>query len=90
MTERAFPWFDRFANLEEVLRTLIEDEEQNGGTWGFGAKSAPMRSYLIGYVALELGKVELAAPALKRALEFEGFNRVKSQLRQAVQRCQDS
>jgi hypothetical protein len=39
-------WFDRFADEEEVLRTLLHEDE--GETWGIGAKDSPQRHILLG------------------------------------------
>jgi len=85
----AFPWFDRFASLPEALRTLSEEKEQTHGTWGFGAKSSPQRSYLTGYVALELGSYALAASSLRQASDFRGFGNVRNQVLEALQRAED-
>lgn len=47
-------WFQRFSDMQEVLRTLMEDDETNEGTWGFGAKPSPARNLYTGYLALSL------------------------------------
>jgi len=41
----AIPWFERFSDDRELIRTLAEDEE--GETWGFGAKQSPRRRELL-------------------------------------------
>ena len=52
-TER-LAWFRRFSDMQEVSRTLTEENESMNGTWGFGAKSSPARNLSRGYVALFL------------------------------------
>jgi hypothetical protein len=71
LVREGLPWFDRFHNEKEVFRTLIEDDEDV--TWGFGAKDAPMRHYLTGYVALALGEKKVATVHLQRALDSGCF-----------------
>jgi hypothetical protein len=46
LVEEASPWFERFSDPTEVLRTLEEDDEDMSGTWGFGRKESPMRDQL--------------------------------------------
>lgn len=60
-------WFQRFSNMQEVLRTLIDDDETNEGTWGFGAKPSPARNLYTGYVALSLGEAQIATQHLRQA-----------------------
>ena len=62
-----FAWFQRFSEMHEVLRTLLEEAETNDGTWGFGAKSSPARNLYTGYIALGLGKTQIATEHLKQA-----------------------
>jgi len=69
MSNYALPWFDRFENKDEVLRTLLEDDEINDGTFGFGNNPSPIRSYQTGYIALSLGKYSIAKKALNEAIE---------------------
>ena len=48
LLNEGFPWFLRFDSMDEVLRTLLEDNEggsTKGGTWGFGVNPSPSRSY---------------------------------------------
>ena len=45
--EDGLPWFDRFTDPREVLRTFREDEQDMEGTWGFGNPGSPARSELI-------------------------------------------
>ena len=50
-----------------LLRTLMEDDETNEGTWGFGAKPSPARNLYTGYVALSLGETRIATEHLRQA-----------------------
>jgi len=67
ISTEALSWFRRFSDMQEVLRTLMEDDESMEGTWGFGAKPSPARNLYTGYVALALGKTPLAAEHLRQA-----------------------
>jgi hypothetical protein len=89
------PWLDRFDRLEEVLRTLLEDEEdQRIRGWGFGRKDSPLRFYLIGFVALKLQQWQLALDALQQALgtgsrpALAGNNEVNEHIRRAIARAE--
>jgi len=62
-----FAWFRRFSDMREVLRTLMEDNESNDGTFGFGAKSSPARNLYTGSIALSLGKTQIAQKHLTQA-----------------------
>ena len=65
LTDHGLPWFERFADRTEVLRTLLEDADDHAGTWGFGSNPSPMRALLIAYTALDLGQSELAREHLE-------------------------
>lgn len=71
------PWFERFNDMNEVLRTLLEDDEEIGrkinGTFGFGRNPSPIRSYQTGYIALSIGNYDLAEKALKEAIDSGCF-----------------
>jgi hypothetical protein len=82
----AFPWFERYAGDEEVLRTLLHDKEKNQGglsvgTWGIGNIPSPWRDYLTGYVALGMGQKELAWTHLSRALNSGCYKKVESRIK---------
>lgn len=51
----ALPWFARFDDLRELLRTLRDDRERKDRAFGFGNKPSPTRAYLMGYTALAVG-----------------------------------
>lgn len=79
--ENGLPWFNRFTDLNEVLRTLQEDSEGNEGTWGFGTKTSPIRHFMTGYVAKSLGKTRLAFEHIQKALLSGCFKEWEPQMR---------
>jgi hypothetical protein len=70
-------WFRRFSDMREVLRTLLEDDETDEGTWGFGTKASPARNLYAGYVALSLGNNQIAAECLKNAANSPSFQELR-------------
>jgi hypothetical protein len=62
INEKVLPFFHRFEDPEELLRTFLEDEDSIGcdGVWDFGKKGAPRRLLYIGFAAIECGKWDLA------------------------------
>jgi hypothetical protein len=69
ISQVGFPWFERHADLTEVLRVLQQEEEDAHAVgWGFGTKTSPIRHYFSGYIALALGRFESAADDLDKAL----------------------
>jgi hypothetical protein len=73
-------WFQRFSDMQEVLRTLMEDDETNEGTWGFGAKPSPARNLYTGYVALSLGETQIATEHLKKAALSSSYSPFREQI----------
>jgi hypothetical protein len=69
--DKAFPFFGRFEDLEELLRTFLDDEMsmQDGGIWDFGNKGSPNRLLYTGFAALECGQWDLAISSLKACRE---------------------
>jgi hypothetical protein len=74
------PWFERFSRSDEVLRTLLEDEEDMQALWGFGRNPSPIRHYMTGYVSHHLGRDGVAEQHLKKAIESGCFNGVANEL----------
>ena len=68
--DQATPWFERFSDPKEVLRTLEEEGDNLDHAWGMGPKPSAHRHYLAGYVARALGKHELALKHLSAAFEW--------------------
>lgn len=56
----ALAWFACLESKSSVLRILLEEPENMSSLWGFGNKPSPQRSYLLGYVAMQLGNDTLA------------------------------
>jgi hypothetical protein len=83
----AFAWFERLGQRSEVLRILEEEDHSMPELWGFGGNPSPIRSYLAGYVALALGKTELAQRRLQEAVDSKCFVSLFSSAQGAVQRA---
>lgn len=88
--EVGLAWFDRYADMHEVLRTLLEDDEANEGTWGFGRNPSPMRSYQTGYVAKHLSEWDVAARAFKKVIDggIMDDSHVQSDYANVLARCE--
>ena len=74
----ALDWFKRLENRAEVLRILQEEDEDTFKLWGFGRRPSPVRSYLTGYVAMALGKDELAEKEFEAAVASGCFSNLFS------------
>jgi len=64
----ALAWFQRFDDRVEVLRILLEEEEDMSNLWGFGRRPSPVRSYLTGYVAMALKRDQIADQEFEAAV----------------------
>ncbi len=82
--EIGLPWFSRFGDMKEVLRTLLEDSENNAGTSGFGANPSPIRHFMTGFTALTKGKMGLARERIKQALDSGCFKEFEPKMRAAL------
>lgn len=87
VAEAALPWYAQFDDPQAVLRLLLEGEEVEGRLWGFGKRGSPVRHYLTGYVALEVGARGVAHHNLSAALSTGVFRDVEELLRGDVERC---
>jgi len=60
--EKVLPFFGRFENIEELLRTFVQDEDAIGhqGVWDFGKMGSPNRLLYIAFAALECGEWDVA------------------------------
>jgi uncharacterized protein DUF4304 len=85
--EHGLPWFSRFADLNEVLRTLQEDSESHEGTWGFGTKTSPSRHFMTGYVALSLGRTQLALDHIQNALLSGCYKHLEPKMRKILEQA---
>lgn len=74
------PWFDRFRDAKEVLRTLLEDSESADRAWGFGNEPSPERHLQTGFVASSLGEYQLALEHIQSALLSGCFKDLEPQL----------
>ena len=79
-------WFNRLADISEVLSILLNRDEDMNGLWGFGRNPSPVRSYLTGYVALAAGENGLARDNLKDAVQSECFTANFEDLASAIRR----
>lgn len=73
LSTAVLPWFSRFDDLQELERTLLEDEEQFDKAWGFGRKGSPLRKLLLGLVAAQLKHFDIARDNLNQAVEHHGL-----------------
>jgi hypothetical protein len=67
LQRKAFPFFERFEDTNELLRTLQEDEDAMGqleGVWEFGRPGSIARLLNTGFAAIELKNWTLAARCL--------------------------
>jgi len=88
--ETGLPWFNRYNDPAEALRTLLEDSESNESTHGFGAKPSPIRHFFTGFVALSLGQTKLAKEHLKAALDSGCFNEFEPKMRSEIERIENA
>ena len=79
--ERGLPWFNRFRNSKEVLRTLLHDPETNDGTYGFGANPSPHRHFQTGFIALSLNRTQLAIEHIQKAMDSGCFKEFEPRMR---------
>jgi hypothetical protein len=82
----ALSWFAQFEEKPEVLRILLE-QDPGHALWGFGGRPSPVRSYLSGYVALALGKHDLAYEKLQEAVQSNCFATLFSSVDGAINRA---
>ncbi len=80
ITTDGMSWFRRFSDMQEVLRTLLEGDERNDGTWGFGAKASPKRNLYTGYMALSLGNTQMAKDCLRQAATSSSYAQFHEQI----------
>jgi hypothetical protein len=68
---QALPWFERFSDLAELLRTLQEEPQKDAstGNFGYGNPDSPLVHYISGFIALRLGDLRLAKRSLDQLLQ---------------------
>ena len=66
LQEKALPFFDRFDDSDELLRTLIQDMNAIGqeGVWEFGKLGSPSRLLYTGFAAIRCRQWEFAVTNL--------------------------
>jgi hypothetical protein len=71
VSEEVLPFFGRFEDTAELLRTFVEDDDAIGreGVWDFGKKGSPTRLLYTGFAAIECGKWDLATSSLEECRE---------------------
>ena len=84
---KALDWFTRLDDRAEVLRVLLEEDEDMHQLWGFGRNPCPMRSYHAGYVALALGDRTTATSMLQDAVDSKSFVSLFSSVDGAINRA---
>lgn len=75
-------WFERFSELRQVLKMLIdiEDDMTPNCTWGIGRKGSPIRHYVTAYIAKQVGEFGLSSESAKAAIQSGCFERVTKPL----------
>lgn len=84
-----FKWFEKYSNMDEVLKTLLNDVEEVNGTWGFGRKDSPSRNYISGYIAYFLKEYGLAFQLLEKARNSGCFKNLDESLLRDCQCIKD-
>jgi hypothetical protein len=71
INQKVLPFFHRFEDPEELLRTFLEDEDAVGeeGVLDFGKKGSPKRLLYAGFAAIECRKWDLAISDLTACKE---------------------
>lgn len=72
----ALLWLSQWDDLSVLLRRLLEEHNDDSPlVWqGFGGKGSPLRNFMIGFTALELGQFDLAITHLRQALNSKVFS----------------
>ena len=83
----AIDWFSRLEDRNEVLRILMEQDEDMQHLWGFGRNPSPIRAYSAGYVSLVLGNKQSAHAKLQEAVDSKCFTRLFSSVDGAINRA---
>ena len=68
------------------MRELVHGKESDHGTFGFGARPSPIRSFLIGHMALAANDHKLARTHLTAALDSGLFPNNAAAMSLALQR----
>ncbi|MCB1682171.1 MAG: DUF4304 domain-containing protein [Alphaproteobacteria bacterium] len=82
----ALPWFENLRSEETIMHILQHQDEDMDTLWGFGNNPSPMRSYLLGYMALYLGQNQIARTYLQAVLDSVSFEDEKKYIREALEK----
>lgn len=82
-------WFEKYSQMEAVLETLLNEEEDLNGTHGFGRKNSPIRNYTGGYIAYFLQRYDLASCMVEKAIKSGCFKSVEETLRRDYELIKD-
>ncbi|OZY86505.1 hypothetical protein CBP51_05635 [Cellvibrio mixtus] len=80
-------WFSQFEHRENVFNILLNGTERLHKLFGFGRNPSPIRSYLLGYVALSIGNRALAEEKLQEAVESQCFTYHFASLEEALSKA---
>lgn len=71
IAQDAIPFFSRFDDIHELLRTYLEDEDMMGreGIWELGKKESARRLLYTGFTAIACGTWDLAISSLEACRE---------------------
>ena len=83
----ALNWFERLEHRTQVLEILEHDPAKSQRLWGFGTPTSPVRSYLLGYVSLSLGRIESARQHFQKAVASNSFVNFFSSVEGAINRA---
>lgn len=83
--EDAFPWFERYRSLDDVLEVLNADKNPSDGTWGYGALASPNRRLITGYVHLMRGEAAPAIEFLTSVVDFKYFSSIRQVLSRDIE-----
>jgi hypothetical protein len=84
---KGLDWFSRLEDKTEVLRVLLERDEDMDHLWGFGRNPSPTRSYHAGYVALALGDGPTAIAKLQEAVDSKCYTNLFASVEGAINRA---
>ena len=84
---KALDWFSYLDSRAEVLRVLLEKDEDMHHLWGFGRNPSPTRSYHAGYVALALGDTSIAVSKFQEAVDSKCYVNLFSSVDGAINRA---
>jgi hypothetical protein len=63
-------WFNQFTTKQKVFSILINDSEDMENIFGFGNFNSPLRNEYTAYLAIELGKFDLAIDRFEKLSKY--------------------